>query len=103
MDRNLMLSLGLVCTLVTGPALAQSTAVLGKDNAEFARKLFEAGYPEYSDGLCKTITQNGGSGTELLEIKVLGFELQVAALKKSQDLAERVQGLRKVIDAENAF
>lgn len=109
MRRNLSLVLGLAGPLValvgplTGDAGAQGKGVLGRDNADFARKLFEARYVDLAGDLCRTIVENGAVGTELLEVQALGFELEVEEIGRNPDLAARIDALRKVIEKENAF
>src|SRR5262245_13162255 len=99
------LTLGLAAALVGSLAGAQTKAVLGKkgEDAEFARKLLEKGYVDLAGSLCKTITDNGASGTEQLEIQALGFELRVKEIGRDPDVAARVSALQKVIEDENAF
>src|SRR5262245_18991138 len=101
MQRHILLAFA--GTLLAAPALAQTKGVLGRENAAFARRLFEQGYADLSESLCKVITENGASGTEALEIQALAFELRVKENGKTPDLAARVPLLRKVIDEENAF
>ncbi len=106
MQRNLMLGtlvLGLAGPLCGSTLAAQTKGVLGRDNAAFARKLFEHGYTDLAGSLCRTITDNGASGTEQLEIQALGFELRVREIGRTPDLAARVPELRKVIEEEKAF
>jgi tetratricopeptide (TPR) repeat protein len=103
MQRHFTLGLGLAGSLLGTTALAQTRGVLGRDNANFARRLLEAGYTDLSSNLCRTITDNGASGTEQLEIQALGFELKVKEIGRNPDLAARVPALRKVIEDENAF
>ncbi|MSR61669.1 MAG: hypothetical protein EXS08_04370 [Planctomycetes bacterium] len=103
MHRNLLLSLGLVSTLVGSATSAQTKGALGRDNTDFARKLFERGYTDLAEGLCKTLTETGVTGNDQLEVQALGFELAVARIQRDPDLAGRVPALRKVIEDENAF
>lgn len=106
MNQNLMLGmlgLGLVGPLFGATLGAQSKGVLGRDNADFARRLFENRYTDLAGSLCRTITDNGASGIEQLEIQALGFELRVREISRSRDLATRVPELQEVIASENAF
>jgi len=103
MHRNLLLSLGLMCPLVGSAPSAQTPGVLGRDNTDFARRLFERGYTDLAEGLCKTLTDAGVAGNDQLEVQALGFELAVARIERDPNLAARVPGLRKVIEDENAF
>src|SRR5262245_36670469 len=106
MHRNLTLgtlALGLAGPLIGSPSAAQSASILGKENAAFARRLFEEDFPDLSKNLCRVITENGASGTELLEVQALGFDLQVEEIGRAPDLAARVPALRKVIEEENQF
>ena len=49
-----------LCALALAPALgAQTEAVLGRENSEFARLLFQGGYPDLAEELCRVITANG--------------------------------------------
>lgn len=97
------LVLGLAGPTLGSTLYAQTKGVLGRDNADFARKLFENGYTDLAGSLCSTITANGASGTEQLEIQALGFELRVAEIGRIRDLPARVPELQKVIEEEKAF
>ncbi len=103
MERN-PLTAWMVAVLLGGTsAFAQGPGVLGRNNAEFARLLFEQGYADLARDLCRTIEENGGSAPELLAVKALEFDLQVAEIRQETDLLARKQALRAVIDQENAF
>jgi len=101
MQRHLLL--GLVGPIFASAALAQGKGILGRENAAFARRLFEEGYTDLSENLCRVITEGGASGVELLEVQALGFELRVKEIARDPDLAARVPALRKVIEEENDF
>ena len=93
----------LACAALGASVAAQGKGALGRDNADFARKLFEEGYADLAEGLGRAIESNQGSATELLEVKALGFELQFDRAKRLNDLPARKEGLRAVIAAEQQF
>ncbi|NOT31060.1 MAG: hypothetical protein HOP15_11485 [Planctomycetes bacterium] len=82
---------------------AQGKGVLGHENAEFARRLFEQGYVDLAQGLCLVIEANNASPSELLEVKALGFELRVKQALGEKDLVKRKGALRSVLDEEILF
>lgn len=92
-----------VLASLASSAGAQSKWVLGQDNAGFARKLFEQGYADLAQNLCRVIEANNGSPSELLEVKALAFELRVAEARGESDLAKRMSALRSVLDEETLF
>lgn len=93
----------LVLALFASGAGAQGAGVLGRDNTDFARNLFERGYADLAESLCGLIEKNNGSATELLEVKALGFELGVYQSRREPDLDKRAANLRAILEGVNTF
>jgi tetratricopeptide (TPR) repeat protein len=84
--------------LAAGSARAQSGAILGQENVEFARALHVSGYSDLAEGMCSVIENESETGRNDLQVKALRFELRLAAAKDEQDLVKRntlIQGILK--------
>jgi tetratricopeptide (TPR) repeat protein len=99
--RSGWLVVGLACA--GGLGEAQGKGVLGQENADFARKLFDEGYRDLAESLCKTIEANAPAALEQLAVTTLGFELRFDQAKRENDPQKRAQGLRQTIQDENTF
>ena len=90
--------------LLLSPAAAQSEWVLGRDDTQFARRLFEENYDDLAEGLLKTIQARNPGANEMLEVTALGFELRLDATKReSDDFAKRLEALKTLVEEEKAF
>ena len=96
-----------VLLLLASSAGGQSAAVLGQDNATFARKLFEIGYRDLAESLCDVIAGPANAATadenEIREVRSLGFEFALDAARREPDLLKRKELIRKVIEEKRAF
>jgi tetratricopeptide (TPR) repeat protein len=103
MDRGLpFLACAALGALPAGAA-AQSTFALGRENAAFARLLYENGYADLAAGLCGTITADASSEPDLLAVEALSFDLRVEEIRRDPNLAGRAEALRTVIEEASAF
>jgi hypothetical protein len=48
-----------VFVAIAAPALAQSTAVMGKGDVAFARRLYDARYADLAEKLCNMLEKSG--------------------------------------------
>ena len=90
-----------VSAALAGAAGAQSAAVLGKGDADFARKLFDAGYTELASKLCDTIEKSGkASGAEKVGVQALNLDLRLDLARREPDLAKRKDLIKEVLQAK---
>lgn len=86
------------------PALAQSTAVLGKDDAAFARALYRNGYADLAEKLCTTIESSGRtSAADLAGLKALHLDLRLDLARQESDLAKRKETIKAVLQGKEEF
>ena len=87
------------------PAAAQSSAVLGRDNAAFARALADEGFDDLAEGMSRVIqTQPGLEGTdEGLEIEALALNLRQMRAQREPDPLKRRDLLIQIIADKNGF
>ena len=57
---------------LTGPALAQSHSILGRNDSTYARELYKRGYADLAEKLCAVMEKSGKlSGDEAVGVKAL--------------------------------
>ena len=68
-----------IAPLVIAPgAFAQSAAVLGKGDATFARRLYDARYADLAEKLCNLLEKSGKVSTdEIVGVKALHLDLRL--------------------------
>ncbi len=98
----------LLGALVLAPAASpQSQAVLGRDNAEFARKLFERRQPEMAEDLCTVIeaadSEGASGGLELIAVKLLRIELRLDRAARLPEVKARKDEINSVLADMAAF
>jgi tetratricopeptide (TPR) repeat protein len=89
--------------LLGASAAAQSEWVLGRDDTQFARRLFEENFADLAEGLLRTIEAKGPGANEMLEVTALGFELRLDKVRREPDFPTRMEALKKLIEEEKAF
>lgn len=90
-----------VSAALAGAAGAQSAAVLGKGDADFARALFDAGYTELASKLCDTIEKSGkATGAEKLGVQALNLDLRLDLARREPDLAKRKDLIKEILQAK---
>jgi tetratricopeptide (TPR) repeat protein len=101
--RPLVLAVG-VSGLIAGRAGAQSEAVLGKDDATFARELFRSGWTDLAEGLCKTIEKAGKMSPEAeVGVKALHLDLRFDLAQREPDPIKRKDLIKAVLDQKEDF
>ncbi|MCI0588443.1 MAG: hypothetical protein L0323_16555 [Planctomycetes bacterium] len=86
------------------PALGQSARILGRDDAEFARLLLEANYPDLAQGLLALLEKSakpGATGTAGAEAAKLDLRLELA--RQEPDLAKRSDLIGRVLEDRQVF
>lgn len=103
-EKRVLPSCAGLLLLATGAA-GQGSAVLGQDNATFARKLYEIGYRDLAEKLCQVIAAKGASAdqNELLEVRSLGFDFALEAARREPDLLKRKAAIQAVIVEKGEF
>lgn len=102
-DRGSALLAGPLLWALASAAGAQELKILGRENPDFARLLYENGYADLAERLCATIKAGNASNTELLQVEALEFDLSIEGIRRDPDLVSRMEALRAVIEKENAF
>ncbi len=92
--RPILLSLALVTPT---PLFAQSARVLGRDDATFARKLFERGYTDLSDKLVALIESGTVAPKDQADIKALHLAVRLDLAQKETDPYKRKDLLKQII------
>lgn len=89
----------------TGTAWGQSPAVLGKDDAAFARGLYRAGYIDLAEKLVTAIEKSGKKGTdaEALGLKSLHLDLRLDLARNETDLAKRKEAIKSILQEKEEF
>jgi tetratricopeptide (TPR) repeat protein len=102
-----ILLLGLAFVSISASASAQSTRILGKDNAAFARALLRAGFSDLAEGVCKAIADGEKDGkaerNELIESQGLALELRLLRASREPDLIKRKDEITAVIAEKEKF
>src|SRR5262245_3716284 len=90
--------------LVAGPASAQTAAVLGTGDVDFARKLFNRGYADMAEQLCTLIEKSGKlSGREEVGVKSLHIDLRLELAKKEADPLKKKDLVKQVLEDKEGF
>jgi tetratricopeptide (TPR) repeat protein len=85
--------------LLASTASAQSEAVLGRDDAAFARSLYRNGFADLAEGLCKTIEKKGGLSPEAkVGVTALHLDLRFDLAQKETDVTKRKELLKAILD-----
>jgi tetratricopeptide (TPR) repeat protein len=90
--------------LLTCPLVAQSTAVLGKDDGAYARALYRSGFADLAEKLCTTIEGSGKiAPTEAAGLKALHLDLRLDLARQEADLAKRKELIKSVLVDKEEF
>src|SRR5688500_11547827 len=85
-------------------ALAQSTAILGRDDAEFARELHRNGWPDLAEGVVRAYAalEKEGKADRLLliEMQGIGLDLRLDGARRDPDPSVRQKEIAAVIAAK---
>ncbi len=85
-------------------AQGQTAAILGKDNAAFARELYRKGYADLAQGLCGAIEKApDADATELSQVKVLALDFKLEDSKRETDLAKKKDLVLAVVNGKQEF
>lgn len=83
---------------IAPPAVAQSTAVLGKGDAAFARRLYDARYADLAEKLCNVLEKSGKvSPDEIVGVKALHLDLRLDLTRSEPDLLKRKDLIQAVL------
>ena len=78
---------------------AQSANVLGKDDAAFARLLYQRGYADLAEQLCATIEKAGTVSPEgAIGVKALHLDLRLDLASREPDPIARKEAIKKILD-----
>ncbi len=92
---------------LSGFSSAQSQAILGRDNADFARRLFERGQAEMAEDLCAAIEAADREGQavayEVIAVKLLRIELRLDRASREPDVVARKDEIKSVLADMEAF
>src|SRR5689334_84519 len=80
-----------------GTLHAQSARVLGRDDATFARKLFERGYTDLSEKLVGLIEKGNVAPKDQADIKALHLAVRLDIAQKENDPYKRKDLLKQII------
>src|SRR5688572_29355496 len=94
----------ILCVLVAlgGLARGQQHDILGRENAQFARKLFERGLSELAEGVCAAIeaADKAGAadmGPDVLATQLLRLELRLDKASRELDATTRKDEIKAVL------
>lgn len=100
MLRNALLGL----LFLAAPAAAQSPAIIGRDNAAFARELYLRGWTDLAEGVVRVFTELDKQGKadhlELLAVQAVGLDLKLDVARRDPDIDKRRQVIAEVIAAK---
>jgi len=86
------------------PASAQTAAVLGRDDAEFARALYNAGYSDLAEAVAGVITGSGkASPKEVTFVASLLLDVRLNQAREETDQLKRKELIEKVLADKEAF
>lgn len=90
---------------LAGTASAQSGAVLsGKNDAAFARKLYERGFPDMAEAICGLLEKSDKlSPTDAVTVKSLHIDLRLDLAKKITDLSKKKDEIKQALQDKEAF
>src|SRR5260221_361971 len=85
-------------------ARAQSEAVLGRDDATFAREIFRGGWTDLAEGLCKAIEKGGKMSPEAeVGVKALHLDLRFDLAVREKDVLKKKDLIKAVLEAKEEF
>lgn len=95
----------LVAAAIAGPAAAQTAGVLaGKNDADFARKLYDRGYSDMAEAICTLLEKSGKlSGNEEVAVQSLHIDLRLELAKKTTDLAKKKDLVKQALADKESF
>jgi hypothetical protein len=95
----------LLALAFAGPAAAQSSAVLsGKNDATFARKLYERGYTDMAEAICSLLEKGGKlSGNDAVTVKSLHIDLRLDLARKITDLTKKKDEIKVALQDKEDF
>jgi len=79
------------------PLFAQSPRVLGRDDATFARRLFERGYTDLSEKLVALIEKGNVAPKDQADIKALHLSVRLELAQKETDPYKRKDALKQIL------
>ncbi|HTF87981.1 MAG TPA: hypothetical protein VK843_06195 [Planctomycetota bacterium] len=107
MQMDVMKRLAFVGALVFATpaiALAQSSAILGRDDGAFARQLYERGWTDLAEGVIKAYEKLDAEGKAdplaVLDMQAIGLDLRLDVARRDSDLVRRKQVITEVIAAK---
>jgi len=90
--------------LLAAPAAAQSPAILGRDDAQFARELHNRGWTDLAQGVVRAFEKleasNQADPIELLEVQAVGLDIRLDSARRDPDVQTRRQEIAEVIAAK---
>jgi hypothetical protein len=101
--RHLVLSAAAL-GLLGAKARAQSEAVLGRDDATFAREIFRGGWTDLAEGLCKAIEKAGKMSADAeVGVKALHLDLRFDLALREKDVLKKKDLIKSVLEAKEDF
>jgi tetratricopeptide (TPR) repeat protein len=92
---------------LAAPGFAQTKAILGDDDGEFARRLYEAGYADLARMLCDLAVapENlaGASSKERLDVESLRIQFELDAARNETDPRTRKAAIQAAIEKKLEF
>jgi tetratricopeptide (TPR) repeat protein len=96
--RAVVASAAIACLCLAPSARAQSVAVLGKADAAFARRLYDARYADLAEKLCNLLEKSGKvSPDEIVGVKALHLDLRLDLTRTEPDLLKRKDLIQAVL------
>lgn len=94
-----------VAAVLAAISLGQTKAVLGRDNAVFARGLLDAGYDDFAEGVARAMrdTAGGGNVQDENELQALALDIRQLRASRESDVAVRMDLILAVILDKRAF
>jgi hypothetical protein len=103
-DRIRAAAFALFAAAAALPAFAQTPAVLGRDDAEFARALYNAGYSDLAESVAGVITGSGkASPQEVTFVASLLLDVRLNQAREETDQLKRKDLIEKVLADKEAF
>jgi hypothetical protein len=93
-----------VFVATSSATLAQSPAVLGKDDAAYAAALMRFGYPDLAERLLGTVEKAGTLGPEeAINAKALHLDLRLEIAKRESDPVKRMDLLTAILEEKESL
>lgn len=94
-----------VAAVLAAISLGQTKAVLGRDNAVFARGLLDAGYDDFAEGVARAMRDTAGSGNvqDEDELQALALDIRQLRASRESDVVKRKDLILAVISDKRAF